>query len=294
LGDFAPVAIGLEWSGIWDEANNALLESYVMPDLFDENDGEAQAYYATVTLTLATMDYFGASSDAEQEGEYCTMWGWFVSETFGEPMAVDMNVQEFNWETGVGGTGTLVEEWGAWEGGIVINPDSVQDRCYDWKDSTGTSVDPLAMFNYMHYGIALGDLSSYMTTELTASEWWDDETDPYAYHTMYTAMNHPSDESADGYNFIGYDFTSSLYVDVDPDSCVEVPDEDGEVAEVVCGEVQFEEAGADGSVPYKTGNFNMDDGSRFAFVIGNSWWYEDFPNLDLGNMQAGFEPSSDE
>ena len=28
---------------------------------------------------------------------------------------------------------------------------------------------------------------------------------------------------------------------------------------------------------------------QFIFVVGNAWWYEDFPNLDLGLMKEGFE-----
>lgn len=296
---FVPVAIGLEYSGIWDEANNVLLDSYVQADLFDENDGEPYSLSAGVTITLATTAFFSAETDAEKEGEYCEMWGWFVSETYGEPTAIDMNVQEFNWETGVGGSGTgPVDEWAAWEGGIVIHPDTVDARCYDWEDSTGASVDPLAMFNGMHYGIALGDASTYMSEAY--AEWaddpsstWDPDVDPYSYHTMYTAMNHPSD-GAEGYNFIGYDFTSSLYVDVDPTSCVENLDDEGEVESTTCGEVLFEESEDGDGFFYQQGNFNTDVGSRYAFVRGNAWWYEDFPNLDLSMMSEGFNPSSDD
>jgi len=298
---FVPVAIGLEYSGIWDEATNTLLDSYVQADLFNQNDGEAYALSAGVTLTLATGAYFSATTDAEKEGEYCEMWGWFVSDTYGEPTYVeDMNVQEFNWETGVGGSGSgPVDVWAAWEGGIVIYPDSVDARCYDWEDSTGSSVDPVAMFNNMHYGIALGEASTYMSDAY--AEWaddpsstWDPDVDPYSYHTMYTAMNHPSDESEMGYNFIAYDFTSSLYVDVDPTSCVENLDDAGEVESTTCGEVLFEESDDGETFYYQQGNFNTDVGSRYAFLRGNAWWYEDFPNLDLSIMGEGFEPSSGE
>ena len=201
---------------------------------------------AGVTITLATDAFFSAETDAEKEGEYCQMWGWFVSETYGEPTAIDMDVQEFNWETGVGGSGVLVEEWAAWEGGIVIYPESVDARCYDWEDSTGAYVDPLAIFDGMHYGIALGDASTYMSEAYAEraedpSSTWDPDVDPYSYHTMYTAMNHPGDGS-EGYNFIGYDFTSSLYVDVDPTSCVDRLDEDGELVSTTCGEVLLKRA----------------------------------------------------
>ena len=118
--------------------------------------------------------------------------------------------------------------------------------------------------------------------------------DPYSYHTMYTAMNHPSSESASGYNFVGYDFTLSYYVDVDPDSCIENLDEEGEVESTTCGEVLFEESDDGETFYYQQGNFNTDVGSRFALVKGNAWWYEDFPNLDLSMMGEGFNPTSGE
>ena len=64
-------------------------------------------------------------------------------------------------------------------------------------------------------------------------------------------------------------------------------DEEGEVAEVVCGQPLTEEL--DDGTYYKQGNFNTNVGTRYAFVRGNAWWYEDFPNLDLSNMGAGFD-----
>jgi hypothetical protein len=102
---------------------------------------------------------------------------------------------------------------------------------------------------------------------------------------MYTAMNHPSSSDA-GYEFIAYDFSNAFYVAADPESCVEVFDDDDEVVEV-CGE-PLTEMREDGEY-YTAGDFTVDVGSRFGFIIGSAWWFEDFTSLDLSNMGAGFD-----
>ena len=123
----------------------------------------------------------------------------------------------------------------------------------------------------MHYGMGLGPLSSYMTAELEDAEWWDASTDPYGYITMYTAMNHPNEEAALGYDFVGYDFSMALYVEADPDSCAEVLDDAGEVAEVICGEFQIEEGDEAGSYQYKLGDIREDKAphGRLSFRIAS-------------------------
>jgi hypothetical protein len=284
-GPFVPAAIGIEFSGIWDEEAGTL-NDYVNPGELSES-GEPTAYSAAAVVTLATVEYFGAESDAEREGEFCQWLAYFggavVAGSLTDPVAYDMNAMEFDWETGAGGTGTLIEEWAAWEGGLVIAPSSMDDRCLDWEDGSPD------LFHGMHYGLGLGPLSSYMTTTYEDTDWWDATTDPYSYLTMYTAMNHPNSESTLGYDFVGYDFSIGLYVEADPDSCAEVLDADGEVAEVICGEFQIEDGDEAGSYQYKLGDHREDVGSRYAYIRGDAWWYEDFPNLDLNQMKEGFE-----
>ena len=127
-----------------------------------------------------------------------------------------------------------------------------------------------------------------METELSASADWDPATSPNAYFTMYTAMNHPNSEATSGYDFVGYDFSTGLYVEVDKDTCVDVDFEDGS-SETVCGKVELDPSEDGTGYVYRTADFREDQGSRFAFIVGNAWWYEDFPNLDLNLMKEGFE-----
>jgi len=169
----------------------------------------------------------------------------------------------------------------------MISPRTVDDRCLDWEDGA-----PLDLFNGMHFGLGFGPLSSYMTTQMESYDWWDSDTDPYSYFTMYTAMNHPSDDESSGYDFIGYDFSTGLYVEVDEDACVDVDYDDG-TTETVCGRFKIAPSEDGTGYVYRTADFREDEGSRFAYVVGNAWWYEDFPNLDLDMMKEGFDMTGD-
>ena len=285
-GAFVPVAIGIEFNGIWDEANNEL-RNFVYPGELTE-DGEPMAASAHAVVTLATMDYFSATTDAEKEGEYCSWVAWFVGAVVGgettDPQPYDMNAQEFDWDAGVGGSGVLVDEWTAWEGGLLINEASMDERCADWEGADYNQ------FHGLHYGLGFGDLSSFMTDELTDTDWWDDEVHPHTFFTMYTAMNHPNEESANGYDFVGYDFTRAQYAEVDESVCADFPAEEGEEAETVCGAFVIEWTDeTETSYYYEAGDFRENVGERYAFVSGSAWWYEDFPNLDLSIMTEGFE-----
>jgi hypothetical protein len=133
-----------------------------------------------------------------------------------------------------------------------------------------------------------------MTAQFADYDWWDPDTDAFSYFSMYTAMNHPNDESASGYDFVGYDWNSAFYVDADSSVCQDLVDEETEeVYGEACGLVSVIE-GEDGPV-YGAGNFNVDVGNRYAYVQGGAWWYEDFPNLDLSIMGEGYDdgPSGD-
>ena len=141
----------------------------------------------------------------------------------------------------------------------------------------------LNSFQGMHVGLGLGPMSTYMTETYEETDWWDPDSDPYAYHSMYVAMNHPDEDASSGYNFVGYDFNTAYYAEVDMDECVEETDEAGEVTGTVCGGLVVDEEGY-----LSPGNHNVDAGSRIGFISGSAWWYEDFPNLDLDILGEGF------
>jgi hypothetical protein len=191
---------------------------------------------------------------------------WFSGEGSDEPDLYDMDAEEFNWVSGIGGTGVLVDEWQAWEGGLVFDWSTAGELCAE------STVD-LALFDGMHFGLGIGPLSSFMTTEYEDLDDWDASTDPYNHASQYIAMNHPDSSTSLGYDFIGYDFNGMFFGQADMTIC----------ADGVCGGFK-----ADADDLLVGGDHRLDVGSRLAYVQGSAWWFEDFPRLDLDMMGSGF------
>jgi hypothetical protein len=274
-----PVAIGFEYSGIWDEAANegaGSLNDYLFPDLNNTNEGNPLGLAGLVTVTLASMDYFSLGSSATDEDramESCTVLADFYY------TADNLLLDDYNWTDG--GTGTYaIEAWQGFSGNLTFRLDSASERC-----SQLTEGNDIAFFDNMRFGMAFGPLSDYMTTEFESSDWWADDAEAQAsYFTQYIAVNHPNADTSSGYDFIAYDWTSSIFVEADKDSCwdlennVEV-DAGTEGETILCGMVQTEET--DDGTNYKLGDHNQEVGSRYGYVQGSSWWYEDYPNLNM-------------
>ena len=285
-----PVAIGFEYSGMWDEATNSL-QPYLFPDLNNTNGGEPIWNIPRVTITLASIEYFSLGAEATEEDramESCT----FVAYYFDEPG--NLYAEQYDWENAYGnglngtpaGTGESVALWQSFEGNLMILEGTQSDRCGELSD--GYSV---GMFDNIRLGLGFGPLSNYMTTAYSESDSWDAEAEA-SYHTQYIAINHPSDTDL-GYNFVAYDWTSAIFVEADPTTCVEAGEyEEGSLAdealngaEEVCGLIMTETT--DDGTMYDLGDHSLNVGSRYGYVQGNAWWYEDFPNLDL-NLLASY------
>ena len=100
-----PVAIGFEYTGVWNQTEDTL-NPYLYPDLDGSNGGEAYDVSDLVKVTLATGDFFGMSSDdPDREDEICEFYTYF------ESVSSDFPVEEFDWQTGVGGSGTSIGAW---------------------------------------------------------------------------------------------------------------------------------------------------------------------------------------
>jgi hypothetical protein len=223
-------------------------------------------------VTLASVEYFSLGSDAteeQREEETCTVYAWF------DNGPANLLADDFNWDTGIGGMENYSSEtWQAFEGILIFNLDTVSDRCGELAE--GHSLDT---FDGMHFGLIFGKLSDHMTTEFESTDWWADDAEAQsAYFTQYIAVNHPNEDS-DGYTFIGYDWNTSIYVEADPEECI-IPEG---MTEEVCGLVQTEEV--DGGTNYVFGDVYDAVNPRYGYIQGSSWWYEDYPNLDLDMMK---------
>ena len=230
-----------------------------------------------VTVTLASVDYFSLGSSATDEDraqESCTVYADF----FYSP--ANLLADDYDWVNYAQGTATFdVDMWQGFEGNLTLRMDSASDRCAELAEGYD-----LITFDNMRFGMVLGGLSDYMTQEFESSDWWaDDESNPGAYFTQYIAMNHPAD-TALGYDFIAYDWTSSFFVEADPEYCwdyeTNAEAEEGATGDnILCGLVTTEET--DSGSSYKVGDHRENVGSRYGYIQGNAWWYEDFPNLDF-------------
>ena len=274
-----PAAIGFEYSGLWDAGANdgdGGLSAYLFPDLNNTNEGAPLILSDGVTVTITSAAYFSSDlTDEEKELEQCTVFAWFDS------TPANLLVDDYDWENYAAGLETYTAEtWQSFEGILVFNLDSASDRCAELDE--GYSLDT---FDGMHFGLSFGGLSDHMTAELESSDWWADDAEAQnSYFTQYISINHPNEDG--GYKFIGYDWTSSIFVAADSEECAELEgtDADGNpVSEEYCGLVETEEV--DGGASYVFGDVYDVVNPQYGYVQGSAWWYEDFPNLDLDIMK---------
>lgn len=272
-GDYLDVvAVGFEYVGVWDQELDVLDYYSLYPDLDDTNGGPF-LNPSLVRVSLATTAYFGMDfDDPNIDYEHCDFYAYFIS------VPAPLTVEEFDWESGVGGSGVPLETWGTYEGYLAVDVDSLDDTCFDLDPAVFPDRDPISVFDGMHFGMGFGPLSPYNDTRLSesyAEEWPDYEN---SYMSQYIAVNHP--DGAGGYTFTAYDWNSALLVETDYSVCADFDDGSGGTVEI-CGECQID---ADAGV------FILDDVNDqpiHNYILGNSFWFEDFPNLDLSILKEG-------
>ena len=272
-GDYLePVAVGFEYLGNWDQDLDVLEPYFLFPDLNDTNGGPL-LYASLVNVSLASTAYFSMEADDPNiDYEHCDFLAYFIS------IPGPVTIEEFDWESGVGGSGVPLESWGTYDGYLIIRDGSLDDTCFDLDPAVFENGDPISTFDGMHFGLGFGPLSPYNETRLSdvyAEEWPDYED---SYMSQYIAINHP--DGAGGYTFTAYDWNSALLVETDYGVCADFDNGSGGTDEV-CGEVQVD---ADADV-YILGD--VYDQPIHGNMLGNAYWYEDFPNLDLSILKEG-------
>ena len=154
-----PAAIGFEYSGIWNQTEDTL-NPYLFPDLDGSNGDEMYQLSDLVKVTLATIDFFSMSSDdPDREDEICEFFADFYH------VSADFPIEDFNWTSGVGGSGTTIGAWSTYEGYLSIREGTLSDRCYDLDPEVYTDGLPFETFDYIHFGIGFAELSSYMVDQ---------------------------------------------------------------------------------------------------------------------------------
>ena len=260
-----PVAIGFQYSGIWNEAANdgeGALQDYLFPDLNGTNGGNPLPLANLVTVTLASVEFFSldtSATDEERKHETCTIFADFSYSP------AEIPTDNWDWSSGFGGAGDFdTTPWQAFEGTLIFRMDTASERCNDLENGYS-----LEIFDGMHFGLVFGGLSNYMLESYETTSWWAGNTDAQnAYFTQYIAVNHGND-------FTAYDWASSIFIEADPNEC--------DSNSGVCGLIQTQSVS--GNEEYVLGNLNQNIGSRYGYVQGTAWWYEDFPNLDFNTLQ---------
>jgi hypothetical protein len=211
-------------------------------------------YIPLLLLTFADVEYFSTS---DQEGHYCTAFAPFGSDVeyggifpLGKPDQVPVSdgaIMYWSYDVALN---------------LQIDPDFTDcDELVDpekWGENAELLLEP---FVGAHVGIGFAPMTDYLR-EAWAQEVIDEYDDSFL--AMYIAIN---DASGD---FIGFDWTSALIWETDPDTGEVLIDENGYLANTVP---------VDGLLP--GGDLPVGQVQSYAY------WYQDFPLMDFSNLRDG-------
>ena len=262
------IAVGFEYVGTWDQ-NSASLGGWV----FDSGE-DADAY---MQVHVTNIDYFSEGAGTDNKN-ICTMLATFVN----QPAILD--VQEYPWDNPPSSAGQYplsgapAPVWQGFEGYLTFLgfSNATVDTCARINDPRVLSqLDDGTVaigFEGMHFGISFGPLTTGHIDRLEEAyaddmEWF--EANRNAFVTQFIHMNHLGDGTE--YDFTGYDWNYAVLAKMNEDNTVttvscDPPNEDSDCYDFV--EDQY-------------------DSSLNVFSLSNSWWYEDFPNLDFDILNLG-------
>lgn len=281
--DFEPAAVGVEVNAGWDSDYGLLRFIY-------SSDETGTVNNQRVEITVTDIEWFSMDSDdPERRFHKCTMNAVFphiVHEGF-------VSGYMFDYDSGHGGTGESVNLDFFAEGradiysydamldddGELITDDfgeaQASETC-QWMIDEGM----MDKFNGMHVGFGYGDLSDYMYTN-----YWDEFGGDLAEYEdsvvgSYVAINHPTDEG--GVDFRAYDWSSAVHWSGTSELTTLTDSEGTEFDE----QVVIVDVDPDGFLM-------LGDPSDAGYRSMSTYWYEDFPNLDLDILKEGIPSELD-
>lgn len=268
---FDPVAIGVDMSAGFDSDDEELT-------WFTYQTAEESVFNPYVTLTLADIEYFSLSYDDPERADHeCNFYATFphIIESF-------PNGYGFDYTAGTGGNGETYNLFFFAEGmADIYSYDALRDDFGELildADGNAQASEPcqaaidagyLSQIQYMHLGIGLGEMSTYIYEEVWDSFEGDLADIEGTVSGAFIAMNHP--DGAGGSDFKAYDWGYASFFEGSLDEGVYVDDGAGGEIEVdmVTATVDDEDLLVR-STAGETGFFRL-----------SSYWFEDFPNLDM-------------
>jgi len=270
------VAVGFEFLGSWDQTT-AELGGWSL------DSGEAADAYVQVHYT--NMDFFSEGAGDDNEN-ICTMIATFVNQ------AAILDAQEYPWDNPPSSSGMYpldgasVATWSGFEGYLTFLgfSNDTSDSCARINDArvftvTDEGYADISMEG-MHFGISYGALTAEHESRLSDSYADSDIGDYFdankeAFVSQYIHINHSDSSSDEGFDFTGYDWNYARLAGMNTDDTITtVPCEWDESLD--CYDL----------VPY--------DGTKKVFSVSDSFWYEDFPNIDFDILNLGVPEISEE
>ena len=266
-----PVAVGFELEGAM--YSDGSLGSYV----FVSTGGPVEPF-PTVTLTLASIAYFGGATD-----ESCEMFAVFVpqGETWneGDPSWDGMHApydgrfetaqmadygEELGWEGGPESASDVPHV--VWDGWLDIVSDDCGDAAVppsEWLSAPGAEAYETAgeVFDGMHFGVQLAPHTDYQYSA------WADWSQIGDYEQAMTS-HYICIEYASGFRC--EDWTTGFHWQFDEDSR-QADSEDGYY------------------LPLDVSSIPAGSPLPPAFINSSAYWYQDFPLMDFGSLKNGVE-----
>lgn len=245
-----PEAVGFEFDGGFD---GEMIGNYALRD----SGGELVELLPSVTIQFADSQYFGAGTVEAQLGHHCEAIALFDYIEGTSTLDTDGSTVWTQFDT------TLSIVPGSWETdtnedrldcGPALNPEL-------WGDN---GEDLLSAFTTFRFALGFGPMTDYLreSWQDDAGDWFNEDIESLstAFMAEYIGIN-----DAQG-NFVLEDWTTAFAFEYDPETLEVEVDEDDYL-------VQIDVTGA--------------EAPPVGYYRSSSYWWQDFPLMDLSNLGEG-------
>ena len=257
--------------------------SYIYSD-----DSSGSVYRVRAELSVADAEYFSMTADdPDRRFHVCTFYASYAYIEHAFPPSGS----RFDYASGTGSIGSAgpLDYWTEGRADIYSWSAMLDDNGEVVTDSSGEALDAetcgwlidngyYELFDGMHIGAGYGPITDYIR-----ESYWEDFVDTAEYEPSvvgsFVAMNHPNSEEPEGFDFIPYDWTTTIHFQGESIEA-DVTDSTGETTTE-----QLIQVAVDSDSRLIFGDPD-EPGLRRMYA----YWFEDFPNLDLNILREGIPP----